>query len=92
MATKTELIERAATEAGVSRMAARKVLDSVLARITQETAEGGGVRLLGFGTFQGVERAARICRNPKTGEQVQVPARTVIRFRPAKAAGKEEGC
>lgn len=90
--TKTELIERAAAAAKVSKKAAQEVLDSVLADIAQTAAEGGEVRLFGFGTFRGVERQARICRNPQTGEQVQVAARTAIKFRPAKTARKAEGC
>ncbi|WP_417913677.1 HU family DNA-binding protein [Candidatus Electronema sp. JM] len=89
--TKTELIERAAAAAKVSKKAAQEVLDSVLADIAQTAAEGGEVRLFGFGTFKNIKRQARICRNPQTGEQVQVAARTAIKFRPAKIARKEEG-
>jgi DNA-binding protein HU-beta len=53
--------------------------------IKDAMARGEKVSLSGFGTFEPVERNARQARNPATGEQVQVPAKTVVRFRPATA-------
>lgn len=89
---KAELVERAAAAAGVNKKAAQAVLDSVLVDIAQVTAECGEVRLKGFGAFKGVKQAARLCRNPGTGESVQVPERVVTKFKPAKKAGEESEC
>lgn len=89
---KVELVEQAAAAAETNKKTAQAVLDSVLADIAQTTAECGEVRLKGFGTFKGAKQAARLCRNPKTGESVQVPERVAMKFKAAKKAGEESEC
>ena len=63
---------------------AEQAITDVLANIINLTADGR-VALAGIGTFDRVERAARTGRNPRTGEAVAIPARTVLRFRPSIA-------
>ncbi|UAB78546.1 integration host factor subunit beta [Erythrobacter sp. SCSIO 43205] len=62
-----------------------QVVDIFFDEITQRLAEGGRVELRGFGAFSTREREARVGRNPRTGEQVNVPAKRVPYFK----AGKE---
>ncbi len=61
-----------------------QVVDIFFEEITQRLAEGGRVELRGFGTFSTRERDARTGRNPRTGEQVSVPAKRVPYFKPGK--------
>ena len=77
---KSELIEIAATEADISKAAAGKALDAVIAAITKAVSKGGTVTLVGFGTFKSSKRAARIGRNPQTGKELKIAATTVPRF------------
>lgn len=82
---KSELIVAVAEETGLSKKASEAAVNAVLNNIIQNTAEGGGVQLIGFGTFTVAERAAREARNPQTGETVSVPATVVPKFKPGKA-------
>lgn len=61
-----------------------QVVDIFFDEISQRLAEGGRVELRGFGAFSTRERDARKGRNPRTGEQVEVPAKRVPYFRPGK--------
>lgn len=61
-----------------------QVVDIFFDEITQRLAEGGRVELRGFGTFSTREREARVGRNPRTGETVDVPAKKVPYFKPGK--------
>lgn len=61
-----------------------QVVDIFFDEISQRLAEGGRVELRGFGAFSTREREARKGRNPRTGEQVEVPAKRVPYFRPGK--------
>ncbi|WP_257786336.1 integration host factor subunit beta [Aurantiacibacter gangjinensis] len=61
-----------------------QVVDIFFDEITQRLAEGGRVELRGFGTFSTRERDARVGRNPRTGEAVNVPAKRVPYFKPGK--------
>jgi len=81
---KSELIEKVAGTAGLSKRQAADAVDSALAAIVTHVAKGGEVSLSGFGTFAAAKRAARTARNPRTGAQVKVPARHVPTFRAAK--------
>ncbi len=81
---KAELIEAVAIECDITRPAAARAVDSVLANIERSLKKGDEVRLLGFGTFSVVERAARKGRNLKTNETIDIPARKIPKF----AAGK----
>ncbi|MEH6979594.1 HU family DNA-binding protein [Bacillus pseudomycoides] len=82
---KTELIKNVAQTAEISQKEATVVVQSVVESITNTLAAGEKVQLIGFGTFEVRERAARTGRNPQTGEEMQIAASKV----PAFKAGKE---
>ncbi|MEK7510090.1 MAG: HU family DNA-binding protein [Patescibacteria group bacterium] len=81
---KEQLIEAMATKANISKKAASDALETMLNSITNSLKSGDSVTLTGFGTFGSSRRAARQGRNPRTGETVQIPARTVPRFKAGK--------
>lgn len=64
-----------------SKAQATRVLDAVFDIIKDELATGGNVQFVGFGTFETSERAARIGRNPQTGEELKIPATVVPKFK-----------
>jgi DNA-binding protein HU-beta len=82
---KGELIEAVAGKAGLSRADATKAVDAVLDSVTSTLRDGGGVSLVGFGTFSVKARAARMGRNPRTGEPIQIKASNVPGFKAGKA-------
>lgn len=77
---KSDLIEVAATEADISKAAAGRALDAILAAVVKAVAKGDSVTLVGFGTFKSSKRAARTGRNPATGAEIKIAAATVPRF------------
>jgi DNA-binding protein HU-beta len=83
--TKAELIASVAERSGLSKKDAGVALDAVFDSITGALAAGDRVQLLGFGTFEVRERAARTGRNPQTGEDIAIAARNVPVFKPGKA-------
>ena len=82
---KEKLVEEVQKISGLSKKDAKKVVEGIFEAITNALAKGEEVTIAGFGTFRVVKRAAREARNPKTGEKIQVPAKVVPKFRPAKA-------
>ncbi len=82
---KGELIDSVAASAGLSRAEATKAVDAVLDNVTRALAGGSSVSLVGFGTFTVKERAARMGRNPRTGEPIQIAASKVPGFKAGKA-------
>ncbi len=82
---KGELIDSVAGATGTSRADATKAVDAVLASIMGTLSEGGSVSLVGFGTFSVKARAARMGRNPRTGEAIQIKASNVPGFKAGKA-------
>ncbi|MBC8145030.1 MAG: HU family DNA-binding protein [bacterium] len=81
---KGELIEALANEADMSRAETGRVLDALLGIVESELRRGEQVSLVGFGTFSTSKRAARMGKNPRTGEAIKISARTVPKF----SAGK----
>ena len=77
---KAELIEIAAKEADISKAAAGRALDGVIAAVVKAVLKGDTVTLVGFGTFKPAKRAARTGKNPKTGASIKIPATTVPKF------------
>lgn len=77
---KAELIEIAAKEADISKAAAGKALDGIMAAVVKAVAKGDTVTLVGFGTFKSTRRAERTGKNPKTGASIRIPAATVPKF------------
>jgi DNA-binding protein HU-beta len=82
---KSELIEAVADSADLSRTAAAKAVDAVLESVTKALKEGQQVALVGFGTFEVRERAARTGRNPRTGDTIEIKAARVPSFKPGKS-------
>ena len=81
---KTEMADRLAARAGLSKGAARDAVDGVFAIVGEALADGEEVRLPGFGTFGTRSRPARTGRNPRTGEAVAISASTSPTFKPGK--------
>jgi DNA-binding protein HU-beta len=77
---KAELIEIAAKDADISKAAAGKALDAVIAAVTKAVAKGDNVTLVGFGTFKPAKRVARLGKNPQTGASIKIAATTVPKF------------
>jgi len=82
---KQELIENIAASADITKAAAGRALDSVLDSITDSLKKGDAVVLVGFGTFSVRSRAARIGRNPQTGQEIRIEAANVPAFKAGKA-------
>ena len=83
--TKAELVERVANQINLTKKQTEVVVNTVFSSITESLAEGKKVELRGFGSFRIRQRNARIGRNPKSGQKVEVPSKKVPFFK----AGKE---
>jgi DNA-binding protein HU-beta len=79
---KNELISAIAENAGLTKVDAKKALDGFISVTTDALKKGEKIALIGFGTFDVVERQARVGLNPKTKEKIQIPAKKVIKFKP----------
>ena len=82
---KSELIDAVASEADLSKADATRATGAVLDSIIATLGKGDQVNLVGFGTFNVRERAARTGRNPQTGAPIQIAAAKVPAFKPGKA-------
>lgn len=82
---KTELIAAIAEKAGITKADAEKALNALTATVTETLAAGNKVQLVGFGTFEVSERAARTGRNPQTGAEMQIAACKAPKFKAGKA-------
>lgn len=83
---KSQLIEKMAHEAEISKSAATKALDAFMASIAESVLKNGDdVSLVGFGTFKVANRSARTGRNPQTGEKIEIKASRSVSFKPGKA-------
>ncbi len=80
--TKAELIEKMATDAGITKVAAGAALDSFIDGVTKALKKKDGkVTLFGFGTLMKVRRKARKGRNPQTGESIKIKASNSVKFK-----------
>ncbi len=82
--TKRELVIRVANQLGMTQSDVAKVIEGTFDTISRALAEGKRWELRDFGVFEVKTRASRIGRNPRTGDQVPVPERRVVTFRPGK--------
>ena len=82
---KTQLIEAVAAAADLPKAAANRAVDAMLDAITAALKSEDQVALVGFGTFEVKKRAARVGRNPKTGETINIAASNVPGFKAGKA-------
>lgn len=83
--SKTELIAAVAEKAGLTKKDAERAVNAFTGVVIDEVAGGGKVQLIGFGTFETVERAAREGRNPQTGTSITIAASIAPKFKPGKA-------
>ena len=81
---KRELVASMAEKTGLPRKNCEAALDGLVLSITDALKSGDKVHLVGFGTFEVKERAARVGRNPKTKEPVKIPASKHPTFKPGK--------
>lgn len=84
MIYKEELVTAVSAETGLSKKDTRDCIDAALEFIMNSMSEYDSVQLVGFGTFEMKKRAARIGRNPHTGEAVPIPERYIPNFIPGK--------
>lgn len=82
---KTELIAAMSEKAGISKKDAEAALKAFTETVTDELKKGGKVQLVGFGTFEVSERAARMGRNPQTKKAIKIPASKSPKFKSGKA-------
>ena len=82
---KTELVAAVAEQADISKKDAEKVLKAFVDVVTEEMKKGEKVQLVGFGTFEVSERAAREGRNPQTGKTMTIAACKAPKFKAGKA-------
>ena len=78
---KTELIDAMAADAGITKAAAKKALESFLGNVESSLKGGNRVSLVGFGSWSVSERCAREGRNPQTGATIKIAAKKVVKFK-----------
>lgn len=82
---KTQLVEVMAQKAELTKKDAEKALVAFQEAVTEALIKGDKVQLVGFGTFETIERKARIGRNPKTNEEIQIPECKAPKFKAGKS-------
>ena len=82
---KVELVAAIAEKSELTKVDAEKALKAFIDTVTEELKNKGKVQLVGFGTFETSERAARTGRNPQTGETIEIKASTSPKFKAGKA-------
>lgn len=81
--TRMDLSEAVFREVGLSRNDSAQLVEAVLAHMSDALVDGEQVKISSFGTFSVRDKAARVGRNPKTGEEVPISPRRVLTFRPS---------
>jgi integration host factor subunit beta len=79
--TKRELVQRIAEKTGVQQIAAKEVIQSFLDEIITELSKGNRLEFRDFGVFEPKNKAHRVARNPRTGDKVEVPQKTTVKFK-----------
>src|ERR1700677_2194835 len=83
--TQSQVMEHLVKTVGINKKQAKLTLDELNTLVVRELKKEGSIRLAGLGIFRKRKLKARVGRNPATGEQIKIPARTRLRFTPAKA-------
>ena len=78
---KSDLIDGMAEDAGITKAAAKKALESFLGNVEGSLKRGNRVSLVGFGSWSVSKRAAREGRNPQTGKTIKIAAKNVVKFK-----------
>lgn len=81
---KAELVTAMAAKVGMTKKETEQVLNAFTNVVLEEMQAGGKIQLVGFGTFEVAERAARVGRNPKTNEEIEIPASKAMKFKQGK--------
>lgn len=82
---KEALVAQIADKAGLTKVQATQALNAFTDTVIEAVADGSKVTLIGFGTFESREQAARTGRNPQTGETIEIPAKVAPKFSAGKA-------
>ena len=82
---KTELISAMSEKSELTKVDTEKALKAFIDTVTEELKNGGKVQLVGFGSFEVAERAARKGRNPKTSEEIMIPASKSPKFKAGRS-------
>lgn len=82
---KNELVAKMAEKAGLKKTEAEKALKAFTETVAEELKNGEKIQLVGFGTFEVSERAARVGRNPQTKQEITIPASKAPKFKAGKA-------
>ncbi|EKB57165.1 HU family DNA-binding protein [Falseniella ignava] len=85
MANKADLVERVAAKTNLTKKDVTATVEALFETVMEALADGEKVQVIGFGTFEVRDRAARKGRNPQTGEEIQIPASKVPAFKAGKA-------
>ena len=85
MANKADLVERVAAKTNLTKKDVTATVEALFETVMEALADGEKVQVIGFGTFEVRDRAARKGRNPQTGEEIQIPASKVPAFKACKA-------
>ncbi len=82
---KADLVGQVANQTGLTKKVSKEAVNAIISAMTDSLAREERVTLIGFGTFQVVNRKARKGRNPQTGEELQIPAKKVPKFKGGKS-------
>ncbi|GAB6057376.1 HU family DNA-binding protein [Desulfonatronum thiosulfatophilum] len=82
--TKADLVGKVANKAGMTKASAENAINAFIDSVEEILAADGKLTLTGFGTFEVQERKERTGRNPRTGDEIKIPASKVVKFRPGK--------
>ena len=86
---KTELVAAISEKAEIDKKSAEAALKAFTSTVAEELAKGEKIQLVGFGTFEVAERAARTGKNPRTGKSMKIAASKAPRFKAGKALKEE---
>jgi len=81
---KAELVSKVAKSTNQSKALTREVLDKFLEAVGDTLSAGNNIEIRGFGSFKVKKRKARVARNPRTGEQINIPSRFAPAFKPSR--------
>lgn len=84
MANKADLIDGVASKTGLTKKDATSAVEALFDVVTETLADGERVQVIGFGSFEVRDRAARKGRNPQTGDEIEIPATKVPAFKAGK--------
>lgn len=79
---KAQLIDAISAKAGLTKADAKKALDAFIDATSEALKGGDRVALVGFGSFSVAKRSARTGRNPQTGKEIDIPSKTIVKFKP----------